>query len=65
MAMTDYSEERYDDTVESVQLALPNGRAGFRPGRVLYPGASDMLYVRQGNDWAGRGAIEMPGSSPP
>ncbi|MDD2273689.1 MAG: hypothetical protein PHP95_10490 [Desulfuromonadaceae bacterium] len=62
MAMTDYIEERYDDTFESVYSSLSrmveqdSDRAEYSIRGILKG-----LYVRQGNDWTGRGAIGNAG----
>lgn len=62
MSMTGYIDERYEDTFVSVytQLCVLAERD---------PAAADQqirrtlksLYVRQGNDWTGRGAIGNAG----
>ncbi|ACD95107.1 hypothetical protein [Trichlorobacter lovleyi] len=62
MAMTDYIEERYDDTFESVytvlsDLARRDPSATIRHIRQTLKS----LYIRQGNDWTGRGAIGNAG----
>lgn len=58
MSMTSYIDDLYDDTFESVHKDLkfwvqnhPEGAEQFILGLLK------SLYVRQGNDWTGRGAI--------
>lgn len=62
MAMTDYIEERYDDTLESVYCSLSRmvEQDSARAERYIR-GILKGLYVRQGNDWTGRGAIGNAG----
>lgn len=62
MSMTAYIDERYDDTFDSVYIML-RGLAARNPAvadqqirRTL-----KSLYIRQGNDWTGRGAIGNAG----
>jgi hypothetical protein len=60
--MTDYIEERYDETFESVytmlsELAQHNPEQAARHIRQTLKS----LYIRQGNDWTGRGAIGNAG----
>lgn len=62
MAMTDYINERYDDTFVSVYEALSE-RAQREPQQTEQHIRQTLksLYVRQGNDWTGRGAIGNAG----
>lgn len=62
MAMTDYIEERYDDTFESVYTVLSD-QVRRNPSEALRHIRQTLksLYVRQGNDWTGRGAIGNAG----
>lgn len=60
--MTDYIDERYEDTFESVyavltEMAKKNPEQAQRHIRETLKS----LYVRQGNDWTGRGAIGNAG----
>jgi hypothetical protein len=60
--MTDYIDQRYDDTFESVYGALlvmaeKEPECAERQLRQILQG----LYIRQGNDWTGRGAIGNAG----
>lgn len=62
MSMTAYIEERYDETFESVytvlcELARKDPAAACRQIRQTLK----YLYIRQGNDWTGRGAIGNAG----
>lgn len=62
MSMTDYIDERYDDTYESIYLSLAEmvrkdrDKAGQYIREILRN-----MYIRQGNDWTGRGAIGNAG----
>lgn len=62
MSMTAYIDERYDDTFDSVYTLLHElatrdpAVADQQIRRTL-----KSLYVRQGNDWTGRGAIGNAG----
>lgn len=62
MSMTAYIEERYDETFESVYTVLHDlarkdpAAAGRQIRQTL-----KSLYIRQGNDWTGRGAIGNAG----
>lgn len=62
MSMTTYLEERYDETFESVYTVLHDlaqkdrAAAGKQIRQTL-----KSLYIRQGNDWTGRGAIGNAG----
>ncbi|MDK9717617.1 MAG: hypothetical protein OEL57_06865 [Trichlorobacter sp.] len=60
--MTDYIEERYDDTFDSVYTELSD-RAQRDPHEAVRYIRQTLkcLYVRQGNDWTGRGAIGNAG----
>lgn len=62
MSMTDYIEERYDDTFDSVYTELSD-RAQRDPREAVRYIRQTLkcLYVRQGNDWTGRGAIGNAG----
>ena len=62
MSMTDYIEERYDDTFDSVYTELSD-RAQRDPRETVRYVRQTLkcLYVRQGNDWTGRGAIGNAG----
>jgi hypothetical protein len=60
--MTDYIEERYEDTFSSVyavlqELAQKDPEQTERHIRQTLKS----LYIRQGNDWTGRGAIGNAG----
>jgi len=62
MSMTDYIDQRYDDTFESVygslfEMAEKEPERAERQLRQILQG----LYIRQGNDWTGRGAIGNAG----
>jgi hypothetical protein len=62
MAMTDYIEERYDDTFESVYSSLSRMvEQDCVRAECYIRGILKGLYVRQGNDWTGRGAIGNAG----
>lgn len=62
MSMTDYLDQRYDETFETVFAGLSEmvqqapDQAAQRIAQTL-----KSLYVRQGNDWTGRGAIGNAG----
>lgn len=58
MSMTDYLEERYDDTFESVYTVLSDlvQRDPLAAAQNIRQTLKS-LYVRQGNDWTGRGAV--------
>lgn len=62
MSMTDYIDERYDDTFESVYTVL-HLLAQQSPVQAAQHIRQTLksLYVRQGNDWTGRGAIGNAG----
>jgi len=62
MSMTDYIAENYDDTFASVYAAL-SGMVRQDPERAreAISGILKGLYIRQGNDWTGRGAIADAG----
>lgn len=62
MTMTAYIDERYEDTFSSVyavlqELAQKNPEQAERHIRQTLKS----LYIRQGNDWTGRGAIGNAG----
>lgn len=58
MSMTDYLEERYDDTFESVYSVLSDlARRDPLAAAQNIRQTLKSLYVRQGNDWTGRGAV--------
>ena len=58
MSMTTYIDERYDDAFESVHNSL-SVMAQQDPNRAAeyVRGILKSLYIRQGNDGTGRGAI--------
>ena len=62
MSMTDYIEERYDGTFESVYWSLSKmvQQDHDRAERYIR-GILKNLYIMQGNDWTGRGAIGNAG----
>jgi hypothetical protein len=62
MPMTDYIAENYDDTFASVYAAL-SGMVRQYPERArkAISGILKGMYIRQGNDWTGRGAIADAG----
>jgi hypothetical protein len=62
MSMTDYINERYDVAFESVHYSLVE-MVKNDPVRAEHHirGILRGLYVRQGNDWTGRGAIGNAG----
>jgi len=58
MAMTTFIEEDYDETFESVYAALVEMvRQNPDQARQTIRGILKDLYVRQGLDWTGQGAI--------
>lgn len=62
MPMTDYIDERYDDTYESIYQSLAEMVRKDRDKAEQYiRGILKNLYIRQGNDWTGRGAIGNAG----
>lgn len=62
MSMTDYIDERYDDTFESVYTMLSDLARRDRTSALRHISQTlKSLYVRQGNDWTGRGAIGNAG----
>lgn len=62
MAMTDYIDERYDDTFESVYTMLLDRVRRDQAEAIRHIRQTlKSLYVRQGNDWTGRGAIGNAG----
>jgi len=62
MSMTNYINERYDDTYLSVYASLLE-MARMAPDKAERHIRQTLkyLYVRQGNDWTGRGAIGNAG----
>lgn len=62
MSMTAYIEERYDETFDSVYTVLSE-LAQHDPlaARRQISHTLKSLYIRQGNDWTGRGAIGNAG----
>lgn len=62
MSMTSYIDQSYDDTFESVHENLKK-MAHKNPDSTesLIRGLLKSFYVRQGNDWTGRGAIGNAG----
>lgn len=62
MSMTAYLDERYEDTFDSVYAVLQvlvqknPAQATLHIRQTL-----KSLYIRQGNDWTGRGAIGNAG----
>ncbi len=62
MTMTNYIDERYDVTFESVYAALSE-QADQDPEQAEQHIRQTLksLYIRQGNDWTGRGAIGNAG----
>ena len=62
MSMTAYIDERYDDTFESVYAVLQD-LTQKNPVQAAQHIRQTLksLYVRQGNDWTGRGAIGNAG----
>jgi hypothetical protein len=62
MAMMDYIDARYDDTFESVYEALSElVQQAPEQGERHIRQTLKSLYIRQGNDWTGRGAIGNAG----
>lgn len=62
MAMADYLDQRYDDTFEAVFEGLSEMARHMPDQAVLHIRQTlKSLYVRQGNDWTGRGAIGNAG----
>ena len=58
MSMTKFIKENYDETFESVYAALVEMvRQNPDHSRQTIRGILKDLYVRQGHDWTGRGAI--------
>lgn len=62
MSMTKYINERYDDTYLSVYASLLEV-ARMAPDKAERHIRQTLkyLYVRQGNDWTGRGAVGNAG----
>jgi hypothetical protein len=60
--MTSYIDQRYDDTFESVYDNLKR-MVHKHPDSAeqIIRGFLKSLYIRQGNDWTGRGAIGNAG----
>ncbi len=58
MSMTAYLEERYDETFESVYTVLSDlaRKDPVQAAQHIHQTLKS-LYIRQGNDWTGRGAI--------
>jgi hypothetical protein len=62
MPMTSYIDERYDDTFTSVYESLAEmARQDPEQTERHIRQTLKSLYVRQGNDWTGRGAIGNAG----
>ncbi len=62
MAITTYIEERYDETFESVYTVLIDlARKDPAVACQKIRQTLKSLYIRQGNDWTGRGAIGNAG----
>jgi hypothetical protein len=62
MPITTYIEERYDDTFVSVYDSLKDMvRKDPDHAEQYARGILKCLYIRQGNDWTGRGAIGNAG----
>jgi hypothetical protein len=58
MSMTTFIEENYDETFNSVHAALADMvRKDPEKARQTIRGILQGMYVRQGNNWTGRGAI--------
>jgi len=58
MSITTYLEGNYDDTFESVYAALAEMmRKDPERAQLTIRGILQGMYIRQGNDWTGRGAI--------
>lgn len=62
MTMTDYIDVRYEETFDSVYATLKE-MVEKNPERAVSEIKKTLksLYVRQGNDWTGRGAIGNAG----
>lgn len=62
MSVTGYIDERYSDTFESVRSSLEE-MVHRNPDHAEQHlrGILTNLYIRQGNDWTGRGAIGNAG----
>lgn len=60
--MTEYIEERYQETFDSVYQSLSE-MAAQQPEETLAHIRQTLksLYIRSGNDWTGRGAIGNAG----
>ncbi len=62
MSMTAYIEERYDETFDSVYTVLSDlAQQDPLAARRQISQTLKSLYIRQGNDWTGRGAIGNAG----
>ena len=62
MSMTDYIDQRYGDTFESVYSSLLETAAKDpEDAERQLRRTLQSLYIRQGNDWTGRGAIGNAG----
>lgn len=62
MPVTGYIDERYHDTFESVRSSLETMVIRDPDGAEQHlQGVLKNLYIRQGNDWTGRGAIGNAG----
>jgi hypothetical protein len=60
--MTSYIDQRYDETFESVHDNLKEVVDKNPEGaEYIIRGLLKSLYIRQGNDWTGRGAIGNAG----
>ena len=58
MSMTNFIEENYENTFDSVHAALAEMvRKEPERAQLTIRGILKGLYIRQGNDWTGRGAI--------
>lgn len=58
MSMTTFIQESYDETFESIYTALAEMvRQNPDQARQIIRGILKDLYVKQGLDWTGRGAI--------
>ena len=58
MSMITYIHENYEDTFDSVYAALAEMmRKDPVQARETIRGILNGMYIRQGNDWTGRGAI--------
>ena len=62
MSMTAYIDERYDETFDSVYAVLTE-LVHHNPTQAAQHIRQTLksLYIRQGNDWTGRGAIGNAG----